>query len=249
MYSNGTDRLHKNLLKLRANNPFVLFSDFDVQSLKKQTVQFQQFQKFRRKERNALKADYDEHGRPMQKIALLCGPPGLGNSLLKMSVAKNKSNFSICTGKTTLAHTIARHAGYNIVEINASDDRSPEAFKLALENGTQMKSFLAKDNRPNCIILGKSYGQARDYHIVKRLHLSDEIDGAPVQSIDFLIKFIGERAASNSNLKGKSKGKNLLRRPIVCICNDMYVPALRQLRQIAFVVNFPQMESGRLADR
>lgn len=102
--------------------------------MKKQTVQFQQFQKFRRKERNTLKADYDEHGRPMQKIALLCGPPGLG--------------------KTTLAHTIARHAGYNIVEINASDDRSPEAFKLALENGTQMKSFLAKDNRPNCIILG-----------------------------------------------------------------------------------------------
>lgn len=84
-----------------------------------------------------LKTDFDEHGRPMQKIALLCGPPGLG--------------------KTTLAHTIARHAGYNIVEINASDDRSPEAFKLALENGTQMKSFLAKDNRPNCIILGRCY--------------------------------------------------------------------------------------------
>lgn len=110
-------------------------SDFDTKSLKKQTVQFQQFQKFRRKERNTLKTDYDEHGRPLQKIALLCGPPGLG--------------------KTTLAHTIARHAGYNIVEINASDDRSPEAFKLALENGTQMKSFLAKDNRPNCIILGE----------------------------------------------------------------------------------------------
>lgn len=111
-----------------------------------------------------------------------------------------------------------------------------------------MKSFLAKDNRPNCIILGKSDDKLAIITI-KRLHFSDEIDGAPVQSIDFLIKFIGEKIASNSNLKGKSKVKNLLRRPIVCICNDMYVPALRQLRQIAFVVNFPQMESGRLADR
>ncbi|XP_037047401.1 chromosome transmission fidelity protein 18 homolog [Bradysia coprophila] len=202
---------NRNLLKwLKMWDKIVFQRDVDIKSLKKQTVQFQQFQKFRRKERNTLKTDYDEHGRPMQKIALLCGPPGLG--------------------KTTLAHTIARHAGYNIVEINASDDRTPEAFKLALENGTQMKSFLAKDNRPNCIIL-------------------DEIDGAPVQSIDFLLKFVGEKVVQTSNVKGKGKAKQLLRRPIICICNDMYVPALRQLRQIAFVVSFPQMESGRLADR
>lgn len=33
------------------------------------------------------------------QVALLCGPPGLG--------------------KTTLAHVIAQHAGYNVVEMNA----------------------------------------------------------------------------------------------------------------------------------
>ena len=35
----------------------------------------------------------------MFQIALLCGAPGLG--------------------KTTLAHVIAQHAGYNVVEMNA----------------------------------------------------------------------------------------------------------------------------------
>lgn len=40
-------------------------------------------------------------------------------------------------------------------EVNASDDRSPEAFKLALENGTQMSSVMNEDKKPNCIILGK----------------------------------------------------------------------------------------------
>lgn len=36
---------------------------------------------------------------PGLQVALLCGPPGLG--------------------KTTLAHVIARHAGYSVVEMNA----------------------------------------------------------------------------------------------------------------------------------
>lgn len=106
-----------------------------LNSFNKRTGRFEQNGGWRRKTKSSLNTDLDETGRPMQKIALLCGAPGLG--------------------KTTLAHTIARHAGYVVREVNASDDRSPEAFRLALENNTQMKALLNKDNRPNCIILGK----------------------------------------------------------------------------------------------
>jgi chromosome transmission fidelity protein 18 len=38
-----------------------------------------------------LDQEFDSYNRPKQKIALLCGPPGLG--------------------KTTLAHVLAKHAG------------------------------------------------------------------------------------------------------------------------------------------
>jgi chromosome transmission fidelity protein 18 len=51
----------------------------------------------------------DDDPRPFQKIILICGPPG--------------------AGKTTLANIVARHAGYNPIEVNASDDRTAGVLK------------------------------------------------------------------------------------------------------------------------
>lgn len=70
-------------------------------------------------------------------------------------------------GKTTLAHTIARHAGYTVREINASDDRSPECFRLALQNGTEMQTtLLDQENRPNCIVLGTKFYFHSGIHVI-----------------------------------------------------------------------------------
>lgn len=66
-------------------------------------------------------------------------------------------------------------------------------------------------------------------------------------SIEFLIKFATEKQVSRNKKKvskKEEKGK-ILKRPIICICNDVYVPALRNLRQSAFVLNFPPTSSVR----
>ncbi|KAK3690943.1 hypothetical protein RRG08_021640 [Elysia crispata] len=153
----------------------------------------------------------DKHHRPEQKIALLCGPPGLG--------------------KTTLAHIVAKHAGYNVVEMNASDDRSVDVFRNKLESATQMKAVIGADPRPNCLII-------------------DEIDGAPTPAINVLLNLIKRTDIDvSSDKKKKKKEGDLLLRPIICVCNDQYVPALRQLRQMALILNFPQTESSKLASR
>ncbi|XP_062607136.1 chromosome transmission fidelity protein 18 homolog [Saccostrea cucullata] len=152
--------------------------------------------------------ELDKHNRPVQKLVLLNGPPGLG--------------------KTTLAHVIAKHSGYNVVEMNASDDRSADVFKTKLEAATQMKSVLESDPRPNCLII-------------------DEIDGAPSAAINLLLNFV--KRSDDPGSKKKKKDEGILLRPIICICNDQYVPALRQLRMNALVINFPQTEPARLASR
>ncbi|CAK6971773.1 chromosome transmission fidelity protein 18 homolog [Scomber scombrus] len=160
-----------------------------------------------------LEAELDQYKRPKFKVALLSGPPGLG--------------------KTTLAHIIAKHAGYNVVEINASDDRSADVFQKRIDTATQMKSVLGANERPNCLII-------------------DEIDGAPTAAINILLATLNKKDSGEAGAesgKKKKKKESLLLRPIICICNDLYVPALRPLRQQAFLLNFPQTQPSRLAQR
>lgn len=155
-----------------------------------------------------INEELDEQNRPQHKVALLTGYPGLG--------------------KTTLSHVIAYHAGYNVVEMNASDDRNPEHFRNILEASTQMKAMIGEDPKPNCIII-------------------DEIDGAPLPSINLLVSFV----KSTGSTKGRKKKDDfpLLKRPIICICNDLYAPSLKPLRQIALILNFPPISTSRLVSR
>lgn len=180
----------------------------ELNNFNKKTGRFELNGGWLKKKQSNLNTELDEYGIPKQKIALLTGRPGVG--------------------KTTLANIIAKHAGYETREVNASDDRTVESFRHTLESCTQMQSVLNRDNRPNCIIL-------------------DEIDGAPIRSVEFLIRFVNGQITEKSK-KGNRK-KILVKRPIICICNDLYGANLRQLRQMAFVVNFQSIDNSRLAER
>ncbi|KAJ1026364.1 hypothetical protein NDA13_003745 [Ustilago tritici] len=157
----------------------------------------------------------DPYGRPKERIIMISGPPGLG--------------------KTTLAHVIGAHAGYNVYELNASDARTSGAvedvIKMALESGS------LKDPRPTLVVI-------------------DEIDGATgggggasgeshgfVRALVRLVemgKGAGPKAAGLAarGKKQQRKGYKPLLRPIICICNDLYAPSLRPLRPMAKLIRF-----------
>ncbi|GMH31224.1 hypothetical protein Nepgr_033067 [Nepenthes gracilis] len=161
-------------------------------------------------------------GSPQQKVLLLCGPPGLG--------------------KTTLAHVAAKHCGYRVVEINASDDRSSSTVEMRILDAVQMNSVMA-DSKPKCLVI-------------------DEIDGALGDgkgAVEIILQMISAerssdtRAAKEEKLGNKSYKKRRkvasLSRPVICICNDLYAPVLRPLRQVAKVHIFAQPAVNRVVSR
>lgn len=65
--------------------------------------------------------------------------------------------------------------------------------------------------------------------------LSDEIDGAPIQTVELLVKWC--TATTKKEEGGKKKAKSQpLRRPVIAICNDLYATSLRPLRLVFFMI-------------
>ncbi|KAB2064953.1 hypothetical protein ES319_A09G056300v1 [Gossypium barbadense] len=139
-------------------------------------------------------------------------------------------------GKTTLAHVAANHCGYRVVEVNASDDRSASTIEAKILDVVQMNSVMA-DARPKCLVI-------------------DEIDGALGDgkgAVEVILKMVSAEKkhdfGKENNAKKKGSKIASLTRPVICICNDLYAPALRPLRQIAKVHIFVQPTVSRVVSR
>uniref|UniRef100_A0A7S1B434 AAA+ ATPase domain-containing protein n=1 Tax=Corethron hystrix TaxID=216773 RepID=A0A7S1B434_9STRA len=152
-----------------------------------------------------------------RRAVLLSGPPG--------------------AGKTSLATVAARHAGYDPIEINASEDRCEKTFaeKLTglMEDGISF-SERGKRRRPNCIIL-------------------DEVDGESRQCVDAILKILTAEPPTTGSRSGHTgrqrRQQPHARRPTILICNDRYAPALRPLLPYCYHIVVRPPDGQRIRDR
>ncbi|CAK7562362.1 MAG: Chromosome transmission fidelity protein 18 [Sporothrix epigloea] len=167
--------------------------------------------------------------KPHRKILILTGPPGLG--------------------KTTLAHVCARQAGYEVLEINASDDRSRDVVNGRIRTSLGTESVKAVEQ-----ITALSAAKAAATDIMMKTKVArpvcvvvDEVDGVVSGSgaggeggfVKALIDLVlldqknaaGGSTASGANSRRRKRGDDFRQmRPLILICNDIYHVSLRPLR-------------------
>lgn len=157
----------------------------------------------------------DPYKRPRKKILLIHGPPGIG--------------------KTTIAQCVCKQLGFDIQEINSSDERSGVAVKDKIKNSLKMRNLNGKDI---CLIL-------------------DEIDGAVGSENGFiriltnlLNKDIKVTEEWNSFNKLKwNKMEDFIKRPIIALCNDIGAHCLDQLKPYCEIVQFKKTNKKNIKKR
>ncbi len=158
----------------------------------------------------------DVLGRPDKKIILLSGPPGIG--------------------KTTIAHVSAKQAGFNVLEINASDERGGVNVKDKIINAVMSHSY---NGKPTCVILDEIDG-ATDGGFIKVLVDLVNQDNKAINQL----KLLNDKEKSSSKII-----KKIIKRPIIAICNDLYSSQLEKLRPLCEILKIEKINKNSIISR
>ncbi|KAJ2060237.1 DNA replication factor C complex subunit Rfc1 [Coemansia sp. S146] len=141
---------------------------------------------------------------PEERAVLISGPPGIG--------------------KTTTAHLVANLAGFDVLELNASEARSKSALKDILGSAIGNRSVLEFDRRALHKLESDQEKQAEEKDVRESVQTSgakklviimDEVDGMSG----------GDRGGTTELIQMVKRTKV----PIICICNDRQSTKVRSL--------------------
>lgn len=216
----------------------------------------------------------DPLGRPHYKAILLCGPPGLGKTTLAHVVARHcgyrpveinasddRSGTSMLTRVLDAVEmrSVMGEKRPNCLIIDEIDGAAGGAEgRNAISALLKVITAVAMPKSPDNASDGKPGRISHRPRSISSKKGEDtgqnEEDGDTDSEND--AQYVGAARAPQSALHrggGRSPHRKQktrpLMRPIICICNDVYAPALRPLRDVVRVFHFRRPSAERLAHR
>ena len=187
----------------------------------------------------------DHIGRPLKKILLVHGPLGVG--------------------KTAVVHLLARQMGYHVEELNAANSMETvggidvntgraasvgAVLKLRIKNALTTNT-ITSNGKPTCLVIDEIDSAFNTGDIVRVLTevLRADTDNRVNESAN--AAFFAPKS------KKKTKKRFTIKRPIICIANDIYsntgrsgaANAMEKLRQVSEIISFRKATNGELSGK
>lgn len=169
------------------------------------------------------------------------------------------------TGKTTLAKLLAKQSGYEAMHVNASDQRSFKDLAAVIERAmTSDQHFGNEVAKPTCLIIdevdgavcgGASEGSARGFtSLINMLNTCATAKAKKTKGDDSdkeEDEVADDQIDTTAKLKKKKENgaKFEIRRPIIFICNELYTPSVRALRDATLQIKIEHSDPKYLFER
>ena len=207
------------------------------------------------------------------KILLISGAPGIGKTTLANVIATHCGYEPIVVNAsdertvdklitkiydTTLIHNVKRNNKPTclildeIDGINVSGYSGKRSIKNIIDfikNGKVNKQIIERNKKE---VLANSVNNSNPISFQKAkpitLHKDDDNDSSSNKSDDSSDE--GKEQANTSKFKRKNKkNENAIKRPVICICNDIYNKNLLLLRKESLVYNLRKNDEKKIIDR
>ena len=166
---------------------------------------------------NFIKNEKDEKEEIILKPAVFWGPSG--------------------TGKSTFARIIAKIFNYKLFVINASSERNGKKLLEKINNIGTTQNILSNWKKNNNDISDQNLDKEKYKDI---LIVLDEVDGTINSEKNSAIKFLLD------NIIDDRSNKLLIKKPIIFICNNVYIKGLKKLRNVSDLFNFKREKENLL---
>ena len=220
--------------------------------------------------------DFDgrcHHRLPEQKILVLYGPPGTGKTTLAHVIARQAGYSPAEINASDERGKGLKERLDSLVSMKAHfTDGRPNCVIMDEIDGCQgaegagavdiLLKYIRDTNAAERARDGKAKkwgGGGRGGVEADGLEGADNLDheGETEMPRDTKLKFKGTRTNlkkggkenSKKALNAAKKGPQMLQRPIICICNDLYAPALRALRKEAKCIKITAPSTQRMVGR